>query len=135
MSSETILQSQVCQFIKAQYPDVIFTSESSGVRLTIGQAKKAKGLRSGNNLPDLIILEPRGLYHGLCIELKKDSPYRKDGSLKQDEHIYAQNAMLGRLILKGYMACFGVGLEATLNIIKMYMNHECPNYPSNERPA
>jgi len=120
--TEATIQLQVCQWLRLQYPDVIFTSESSGIRLTIGQAKKAKQLRSGNGLPDLIILEPRGGFNGLCIELKKDSPYKKDGSLKTDEHLKEQDETLTRLSKKGYYAEFATGFEEAKDIITDYMN-------------
>jgi len=56
MKSEENLQIAISSYLKYQYPDVIFTSESSGIRLTIGQATKAKKQRSKHKLPDMIIL-------------------------------------------------------------------------------
>jgi hypothetical protein len=67
--NEKDLQINICRWLKLQYPEVIFTSESSGLRLTIGQARSLAKQRSGKGLPDLMIFEPRGDYHGLFIEL------------------------------------------------------------------
>jgi len=119
--SESHLQSQVCQWLRIQYPDVIFTSEASGQRLTIGQAKKAKTLRSGNGLPDLIILEPRGIFHGLMLELKVKSPYKKNGELLADPHLDEQLKTLLRLMNKGYFSRFAIGFEMAKKYIELYM--------------
>jgi len=101
MKKEESLQIAVCNYLRLQYPDLIWTSESSGIKLTIGQAVKAKKMRSGDKLPDLWILEPRGSYHGLLIELKAEYPFKKDGTPKT-EHIAKQIETLKRLEDKGY---------------------------------
>ncbi len=121
--TEAQLQAQVCKWIKYQYPDLIFTSEASGQRMTIGQARKAKLLRSGNKLPDLIILQPRGNWHGMALELKVKSPFKKDGcSLLKDEHLEGQAEMLARLVKLGYYANFSTGFDETINHINHYMS-------------
>ena len=111
--SEAIIHKQICNYIRMQYPDVIFTSEPSGMRLPIGQAKKLKDLRSGNKLPDLWILEPRGTWHGLLIELKA-----KDA--KKTKRSKEQALMLRRLIGKGYYAQFAWGFDAAKQLIDEY---------------
>jgi hypothetical protein len=58
MKAEEKLQIAVCKYLKLQYPDVIFTAESSGLKLTIGQAVIAKQLRSSKGLPDIMIFQP-----------------------------------------------------------------------------
>lgn len=128
--SEESLHIAICKYLLLQYPDVIFSSESSGLRLSIGQAVKAKKLRSEAKLPDLMIMEPRGGYHGLLIELKKDPVWLKDGSLSKDKHIQAQAAILDRLKNKGYYAVFGCGLQATMHLIDLYMKRS----PKSEEP-
>lgn len=118
---EESIHQAVCKYIKSQYPDCIFSSESGGIRLTMGQAIKAKSLRSESKLPDLLIMEARGGYCGLFIEIKKDSVWLRDGSLSKDKHIQAQAAVLDRLKKKRYYAVFGCGLELTMSIIDRYM--------------
>lgn len=120
------MQVALSKYIKLQYPDVIFTSESSGVRVNMGQAVKMKNQRSVGKLPDMIILEPRfeiGL-SGLILELKdKDnSPFLKDGSLSTKKKIQEQAQMLDRLKHKGYSAQFVVGLDEAIRIVDLYMN-------------
>lgn len=118
---EESLHQAVCKFIKSQYPDVIFSSESGGIRLTMGQAIKAKSLRSEAKLPDLMIFEARGGYHGLLIEIKKETVFLKDGSLSKDKHVQGQAAILDRLSRKGYHAVFGCGIDNVMMIINSYL--------------
>jgi len=120
MKQEEQIHIAVCQYLRLQYPDVIFTSESSGVRLTMGQAIKAKKMRSGGKLPDLWILEPRGGYQGLFIELKAEGILKKNGSFKTP-HIEAQAETIDRLLDKGYYATFAVGFDDAKDEIDSYM--------------
>lgn len=120
MKHEETLHIAVCNYLKLQYPSVIFTSESSGVRLTMGQAIKAKKMRSGDKLPDLWILEARHGYHGLLIELKVERITTKTGAYKTD-HIKKQADTINRLMDKGYYATFAVGFEDAKNVIDNYL--------------
>lgn len=119
---ESSIHVQLCNYVRLKYPDAIFTSESSGIRLTIGQAKKAKLLRSSDKLPDFWLAEPRGGFHGLFLELKRESVYLKDGSLKNDKHIQGQHQILLRLWGKGYWANFAIGLDDAIDMVNFYMN-------------
>lgn len=123
MHKEETLQTAICSYIKYQYPNVIFTAESSGVRLTIGQAKKAKNQRNPESgLPDLIILEPNKDYHGLCLELKRKSPYLKNGELSQNKHIQNQYEVHKTLNLKGYLTMFVWSFEMAKEVLDQYIN-------------
>lgn len=119
MKKEENLQIQVCQYIKLQYPDAIFFSDASGIRLTIGQAVKAKKMRSGRAIPDIFIAHPNNKYHGLFLELKADAIYNKKGVLKTS-HLQEQEQMIERLKLKGYYACFAIGFDSTKYLIDDY---------------
>lgn len=122
--TEQRLHKQVSDYIKHQYPKVIFNSDMAGsVKLTIGQAKKIADLRSSRGFPDIAIYEPRANYCGLLIELKtlQNNPFKKDGQLKKDQHLQEQHDMIERLNEKGYKACFGVGFDNTKKIIDHYM--------------
>jgi len=133
-AKEESLQISISKYLRLQYPNAIFTAEGSGLKLTKGQAVKASKQRSSRGLPDLWIDEPRGMYHGLRIELKRegDSPFRKDGKgLKKKivrkpdgttfDHIAEQAEIIARLQSKGYYACFSVGFDQTKKIIDEYM--------------
>ena len=123
MKSEENLQIAISSYLKYQYPDVIFTSESSGIRLTIGQATKAKKQRSKHKLPDMIILYANLPYFaGICFELKKESPFLKDGSLSKSKHIQEQNKTLELLESMGYISMFIWKFEQAKTIIDKYLN-------------
>lgn len=59
-NSETNLQIQVADYLRLQYPDVMFHSDfGSGIKLTIGQAAKQKRQNGGRRAwPDMFIAEP-----------------------------------------------------------------------------
>jgi hypothetical protein len=126
MKNETNLQIAICNYLKLQYPNVIFFSEPSGLRVSIGQAVQLKKMRSIGKLPDLFIAEPgKSLsgekWHGLFIEIKAENIFKQDGSLKKNEHLEAQNKMLILLNQKGYRAFFGVGFDSCKQIIDDYL--------------
>lgn len=123
-AKEEAIHAQFCAYVRTRYPDVIFTSESSGIRLTMGQAVKAKKLRSGARLPDFWMAEPRGRFSGFFLELKRnhDEVFRKDGSLKQDDRVLGQAGVLRRLSEKGYKAEFACGLQQAIDELDYYMS-------------
>jgi hypothetical protein len=129
MVKEQSIHIQLCNYVRLKYPDVIFTSESSGIRLTMGQAVKAKKLRSSSKLPDFWMAEPRGEYKGFFLELKRsrDEVFRKDGSLKKDEHVKGQMEILERLQKKGYYAYFACGIDEAIDFVDSYMAYGEPN--------
>lgn len=121
---EERLQSQLARYIRMQYPNVVFTSESSGLRVPMGLAVQMKSQRSEHKLPDMIILESNNKYNGLVIELKKDRAaiYKKDGSFRKSEHVDAQRETLRLLKLQGYMAVFACGFDDAKNVVDYYMS-------------
>jgi len=122
---EERLQSAVSKYIKLQYPDVVFTSESSGLRVGMGLAVQMKAQRSRHKLPDMIILQPNQNYKGLMLELKKDRNeiYTKKGELRQNEHITEQKKTLDLLNSKGYLALFACGIDEAKTIIDKYLKN------------
>ena len=127
--TELELQAQVADYLRLQYPNVLFHSDvGSGIKLTMGQAIKQKRLQGGRRAwPDMLIAEARSLedkcYHALFIELKKAGTriYRKDGRLVSDAHIREQFDMLEQLRQRGYEAKFAVGLDEAKKIIDEYL--------------
>ena len=124
MTDEKTLHRQVCEYLKIAYPNVLFNTDLSGAfRLTIGQAKALKKLRSNKGWPDIQICEPRNGYAGLFIELK--APDVKMKKVKSDEwstpHIQEQAEMLEKLRQRGYCAEFSIGFDMTKTIIDNYL--------------
>lgn len=128
--SEAIEHEILCNYIKVNYPDVVFLSDSSGISFTSNGKKnwakinQIKRTRSSNGIPDLIILYPSSGYHGLMIELKRtgEKIYKKDGSLKTD-HLKEQNEVLHILESLGYVARFAIGFEEARKLVDEYMNN------------
>ncbi len=124
MKPEEKLHFAVADYIKAQYPKVMFISESSGVRVSPGMAKKLKRTRSNHTHLDIYILEPKGKYHGLIIELKAVDIYQKKNPelfLKND-HVNDQAKTIKVLNKKGYLAAFAIKFDAARKIIDDYLN-------------
>jgi hypothetical protein len=153
---ETQIQLAISKYIQTKYPDVIFTAESSGVRVNMGIAMKMKRQRSKGKHVDMIISEPRGIFHGLFLELKdpkydpwmadfkkrKLLPIMRDGKLyfpglkrdfdnkEQECKNQAQATMLWRLQDKGYKAQYAVGIQEAMEAIDYYMS-----LPINYQPS
>lgn len=119
------LQKAVCRYLSYQYSEVEYMSDTiANLKLTMQQASRNKAIqKNGFKCPDLIILEPRNGYHGLFIELKLETPFKKDGKIKasKNDHLKGQLETIERLNSKGYFACFGVGFEQTKEIIDNYL--------------
>jgi len=121
------LQCQVSSYLSFQYPDVDFMSDTiASVRLTMPQARRNKKVQKhGFKCPDLLIFEPRGKYHGLFIELKAKTPYKKCGNeLKKNQHNQEQYKQLKKFEKKGYRATFAWSFEMARSIIDDYMKKE-----------
>lgn len=121
--SEKTLHRAVCDYIRYQYPDVMFNSDMSGAtKLTIGQAVAMKNLRSNRGYPDLVIYEPRGGFHGLFIELKDEGVklWKRSGE-PTTPHIAEQSECLIKLDSRGYAVAFAVGFDEAVKIIKEYL--------------
>lgn len=143
-NSEHNLYEQVARYLQLQYPDVIYRFDiAADLKLTPGQAAKHKRLHPERGYPDLFIAKPKevkvktalgGGYilveaktlSGLYLEIKTESnsPYKKDGTLKKDQHLEEQAKMLEKLRARGYRAEFGVGFEGCKQIIDEYFKKQ-----------
>ena len=128
--SEKIEHRQICQYIRTQYPNVIFNTDLSGIKLNQGQAIAIKSLRCSNGFPDIVIYEPKKRsqnnpfeYNGLFIELKRTGEVllKRNGMLKTD-HLKEQSNMINNLVKKGYYACFCIGFDEAKRIIDWYLS-------------
>lgn len=120
---EEKIQIRLCEYVRVKYPHVIFECDlASGTKLTIGQAVKAKAMRSNRGMPDFRIFHKVGRYNGLFIELKKEGEklHKKDESFASD-HIKEQAAIIHRLQAQGYEALFAIGFNEACEIVDDYM--------------
>lgn len=128
---EERLQLRVCNYLKQNYPDVIFFCDvASGLHLPIWIGALHSKMRSSKGLPDLFIAKrkwedfsmiPTIEYSGLFIEIKKEGLRLKNGGLPKDKHISEQCVIIQRLKEKGYKAEFGVGFEECKKLIDDYL--------------
>jgi hypothetical protein len=140
---EADIQKELCKYVRLKYPNSLFNCDCSGLNLSRTQAGQAKAMRSGKGFPDFVLYESifnrncypgkSVLYHALFIEIKKEgeSIYTirkvdaKTGKpTYASPHIAEQMAMIEKLKIKGYYACFGIGLAECMNIVDNYMNGE-----------
>ena len=124
MIKEASLHQQVVDYLKWQYPNVLFRTDfAAGIKMTIGQAVKHKKLQKCKAWPDLFIAASRNKYHGLFIEIKKSNSdvFTKWGQYKTNPHIQEQAEVLRYLDNLGYAAYFGCGFDDIKTIIDNYL--------------
>jgi hypothetical protein len=123
LGREKDLHKAVCQYLRMQYPNVLFNSDMSGLRLTIGQATQAKNMRSNQGFPDIIVYESNHAYNALFIELKREGEriLTKDGR-PATPHIAEQLEVIAMLNQRGYYASIAVGFTAAKNLIDSYLS-------------
>jgi len=121
---EQDLHQQIVDYIKYQYPKVLFRTDfAAGIKMTIGQAVRHKKLQKCDKWPDLFIAQGNVFSNGLFIELKRsrEEVFLKSGLFKKNKHIQEQKNMLCELEAKGYTAVFGCGFHDTKDIIDRYL--------------
>lgn len=141
MTSESDLQVQVADYLRLQYPDVMFHSDfGSGIKLTPGQAMKQKRQNGGRRAwPDMFVactlkaitrfdfdknrnVVERTPCGGLFLELKKEGTrLKKKNGDWATEHIAEQAETLEQLRQRGYCAEFAVGFDEAKKIIDEYL--------------
>jgi hypothetical protein len=97
---------------------IFYTIAPSGMKLPIGVAKrlKAMGYRAGT--PDLMIFEPRNIYHGLFVEMKRPAILGKDqGRVSQKQKEFGDEA-----IKKNYVFIVCWGSDDAITQIDRYLN-------------
>jgi hypothetical protein len=123
MGKETDLSLQVSKYLSMQYPNLIYHFDlSSGGKLPMNMAVRNKRMNKWTSYPDLFICQPNDRYHGLFLELKAVDIYKKDGSLRANEHVEKQNVMLNRLKDRGYCAMFAIGFDDVKKKIDNYLS-------------
>ncbi len=126
MKQEELIKKQLSEYLRWQYPDVIFRYDiSADIKLSIGSAVKSKKLHGhSRGYPDLFIAEPRSIYAGLFLEIKTgfEKVYKKNGGFRKSTHVAEQAEMLKKLNKRGYKSGFCFGFDGCKNIIDDYLN-------------
>jgi len=126
LQPEFELQKTVCAYLCRQYPKTFFLTDTIAfVRLTVPQQVRMKAVQKpGFQCPDLIIFEVRRGFSGLFLELKAETPYKKDGALKKSDHLAGQFETIKALREKGYYADFVWNFDQIKNLIDWYMKYD-----------
>ena len=109
-ASETQEQITVAQYMTLKGILFIHVPNEGKRSPMVARILKAMGLKPG--FPDLLILEPRGSYHALAIEMKT-----KNGRLTEK-----QREWLNKLRDNGYLALACWGADDAIKVIKQYMD-------------
>ena len=121
---ENIELLQLTQWIKLQYPKVIFACDLIGMKLPIQAAVRVSKMRT-DKYPDLFIAYPNKHYKGLFIEFKATGIKIYNKHLDySNEHITKQAFVLSELNRLGYHANFACGFLEGKKLIEKYMNDE-----------
>ena len=120
---ENQLKHAIADYLLLQYPKVQFRMDWDHIRLTIGQAKQLKRLRSDFKFPDLFIAYPAYNYGGLWLEIKKSKHkiFKKNGELRNERHIVEQQQAINFLNTIGYWAGFVWDFDQAKKIIDWYL--------------
>lgn len=120
---EFLLQCQVAEYLRTQYKNVMFLSDvRASLRLTIPQQVRQKKLQADNfAMPDMVIFYPKGGFHGLFLEFKAETPFKKDGTVKKNDHLKNQMAAMRRLRDLNYLAAFVWDFDRTKEFIDTYL--------------
>ena len=111
--------------MQKNYPDAIYRFDlAADLKLTPGQARRHKMIHPNRGYADFFLAEPRGIWRGLYLELKKDGVtiVLKDGTMTKDKHIREQAMFLERAFKKGYGASFAVGIKEATTLVDRYMS-------------
>ena len=72
---EDKLQTGVANYMGYFYPEILFMHYPSGGSRNKAEAGKFKGMGVKAGVPDCLIFQPHGNYHGLAVELKWGDNY------------------------------------------------------------
>jgi hypothetical protein len=112
LETEQKVQETVIKWLLLQYPHALYCASAGGMRTSQGTAIKMKRAGYVKGFPDLFIYEPRGKYHGLAIELKRE----KGGQVSPE-----QNEWRNALESRGYCAYICRGFEEAREKIEWYL--------------
>jgi hypothetical protein len=109
--------------MRSQYPKVLFHFDLAGLNLSRAQAGMMKAIQGGRGWPDLFIAEPKGIFHGLFLEIKPEGTklYKKN-TLPATPHLEEQETCLFVLEYNEYYAQFVCGFDEAKVMIDEYLN-------------
>ena len=117
------LQCAIAEYLRTAYPKVKFLSDvRAALKLTIPQQVRSKKVQADNfACPDMVIFAARKGYHGMFLELKAQTPFKKDGALKTDPHLARQDEAIYGLMEEDYYAHFYWDFDTAKDTIDWYL--------------
>lgn len=99
---------------------VLWTATANGGSLRGGAQSWAKLKSQGvkNGVPDILVFEPRLIYNGIAIELK-----RRNFKMHKNNHLSVQAKYLKDLESKGWFTMFACGAEEAIAVLSWYLTH------------
>ena len=123
--NEAMLTKKVAAYLKEYHPDIPFTCDMSGVKLSISQAQQSSANRAHlYKVPDLLVFVKRPNFGMLALELKvKGTPlFKADGTFRKDKHREEQRNSILWMRKHGQCADFAVGYVDTIQKINIYLD-------------
>ncbi len=111
--SEANQQEIVIKYLRLAYPEALYCASAGGMRTSYLQAIKMKRTGYVKGFPDLFIYEPRGEFHGLAIEMKKE----KGGTASPEQKEWQE-----QLRNRGYCSYICKGNEEAIKVIDEYFS-------------
>lgn len=119
--TEELEQSNICNWIKENYPKLLYTIDMGGVALNPSQLK-IHSQRCKRGHPDMMIQEwYKDIFCGLAIEYKKTNVLINETTISKSKHLREQEEYLAGLRSRGWMAFFVSGEENAKIVIKQYL--------------
>ena len=111
--SEFEHQKKLTDYIDTKHPEILWSASAGGARTSITEAKRIKASGYKEGFPDVFVYEPRGPFHGLSIEMKKE----KGGRVSP-----AQKKWKEALSVRNYMSTVAKGVDHAVQILENYLN-------------
>lgn len=112
VQEEDWIHFECIQLLINEFPDVEWISNIlDGVYKGMLVRKHTKGMRNREGTSDIVILEPRKGFHGMCLEIKTVT-----GVLSKE-----QKDFLHRMALKNYHAIEAYGIDECFELIREYL--------------
>ena len=112
-TSEALEQRTVCEYLDLRRH--LYCHVTNGGSRDVREAANLKKIGGRAGVPDLLVFEPRGSYHGLAIEMKRDAR----SAVSKEQRRWAND-----LNERGYLAVVCAGAREAIAAIDAYMRSE-----------
>ena len=112
IGSEYEAQKKLTDYIDERHPEILWCASAGGARTSISEAKRIKASGYKRGFPDVFIYEPRGVHHGLSIEMKKE----KGGVVSKHQKQWKED-----LSERGFKATIAKGYDNAVQILEDYL--------------